>query len=366
MGAKRQAKRRDWPPNLYQQPNGYFYWRNPLEKKNYGIGRDKSKAFQEARAANAHLATMVKSSLVQRISGIEQYSLEKWLDKYMEIWPNEGKPKAPATIDIAKRFIARIKKADFAWMPVEQITTKHIADFLDVLQKDSTISVAINMRTRLQDIFRCAQVKGLIEEGKNPVTATKVSGYEVKRERLSLEQFLAIRAKVSPWAQHGMDLALLTGQRISDIVNLKFSDYKDGSLFIIQGKTGHKLQQDGKIRLEVVGMSIEDAVKQCRTRVISKYLIHHTRTSGNYKKGAAVSSDGLSEAFRIGRDACGIKAAEGKTPPTFHEIRSLAERLYRKEYGQEFSQSIMGHKHAKQTAEYNDIRGAGWAVVTTK
>lgn len=366
MGAKRQAKRRDWPPNLYQQPSGYFYWRNPIEKKTYGIGRDKAKAFKEARAANAHLAGMSKSTLVQRLSGVEQCSFAKWLDRYMEIWPTEGKPKAPATIATAERYAERLKQADFAWLNVDQVTTKHIADYLADLRQSSTVSVAVNLRARLQDIFRCAQENGLIETGKNPVTAVKVGGYEVKRERLSLEQFLAIREQVSPWAQNGMDLALLTGQRVSDIVNMQFASYRDGCLFIIQQKTGYKLQQSGRIRLEAIGKSIEDVVRQCRDRVISKYLVHHTRTSGNYKKGDAVSKDGLSDAFAAGRDACGITAAEGKTPPTFHEIRSLAERLYRAEYGQDFSQSIMGHKHAKQTAEYSDLRGGDWKVVEAK
>lgn len=366
MGARRQAKRRDWPPNLYQQPNGYFYWRNPLEKKNYGIGRDKAKAFQEARAANAHLATMSKSTLVQRISGTEQCSFSKWLDRYMEIWPSEGKPKAPATIATAERYIQRLKDSDFAWVNVEMVTTKHIADYLATVRKDNALSVAVNMRARLQDIFRCAQENGLIEAGKNPVSAVKVGGYEVKRERLSLEQFLAIREQVSPWAQNGMDLALVTGQRISDIVNMKFSDYKDGCLFVVQQKTGYKLQQDGKIRLDAIGKSIEEVVKQCRDRVISKYLLHHTRTSGNYKKGDQVSKDGLSDSFAAGRDACGIKAESGRTPPTFHEIRSLAERLYKDQYGADFAQAIMGHKHAKQTAEYDDMRGGGWKIVQAK
>lgn len=365
MGARRQAKRRGWPPNLYQQPNGYFYWRNPVEKKNYGIGRDKAKAFQEARAANEHLAKLSKSTLVQRISGIEQVSLEVWLDKYLEFWQKEETP-ATSTVTIAKRIIARIKQFDIAWMNVQDITTKHVADALDGLLEKSTASVVLNLRTRLHDVFRMAETKGLIGTGMNPVSATKPPDYKVKRERLSLEQFLAIRAKASPWVQHGMDLALLTGQRVSDVVKMKFSDYKEGALFTIQQKTGLKLRQDGAIRLEAVGMSIEDAVKQCRDRVISKYMLHHTKTSGGYKKGDQVSLKGLSEAFTIARDECGIVAEEGRTPPTFHEIRSLSERLYKKEYGQEFAQAIMGHKHAKQTADYDDLRGGDWKVVQAK
>lgn len=363
MNAPRSAKRKGFPPNLYQKPDGYFWYRNPQNGKVKGLGRDKAKAFQEARAANAQLAVMSKSSLVAWVSGVEQHTLSAWFDKYLPLWKAEEKP-VQGTIDTAERYIKRFKDSDFAHLHVKDVTTKHIADYLDGIEHDS---VALNMRTRLQDIFRLAETKGLIETGKNPVIATTPRDYQVKRERLSLDQFLSIREKVSPWAANGMTLALLTGQRIGDIVNMRFSDYKDSWLYIEQQKTGIKLQQDGKIRLEAVGMSIDDAIKQCRDRIISKYMVHHRRTSGNYKVGEQVSQDGLSDAFSAARDACGIVATQqGKTPPTFHEIRSLAERLYKKEYGQEFAQSIMGHKHAKTTAEYDDLRGSGWAIVQAK
>lgn len=362
MGARRHARHNGFPPNLYQQPNGYFYYRDPLKKRNKGLGRDKAAAFREARAANAQLAVMSQSSLVAWVSGIEEYTVTAWLDKYLPIWIAEEKP-VEGTQETAKRYIERIKKSNFAHLAVQDVTTKHVADYLDTIEADS---VALNLRARLHDVFRLAENKGMIETGKNPVSATKPRDYTVKRERLSLEQFLAIREKVPAWAANAMNNALLTGQRREDIAGMRFVDYKEGWLFIEQGKTGHKLQQDGRIRLEAIGMSIDEAIKACRNRVISKYLIHHTRTSGKYKAGDQVSPDGLSDAFATARDALGIKAAPGKTPPTFHEIRSLAERLYKKEYGQEFAQAIMGHKHAKMTAEYDDLRGGGWAVVSIK
>lgn len=365
MARRRDAKNRPFPPNLYQRPDGYFYYRDPTKKKNNikGLGRDRAKAFQGARAANATLAARTKSSLVAWVSGIEDDTVTVWMGKYIPLWKAEEKPK-PASIAKAEGYINRFKESDFAHLHVRDVTTKHIAEYLDKIRHDS---VALNMRTRLLDIFRLAETKGLIETGKNPVTATTPRGYEVARERLSLEQFLAIREKVIPWVANGMNLALLTGQRIGDIVNMKFTDYKDGWLYIEQEKTGIKLRQEGRIYLAAAGMTIEDAIKQCRNRVVSHYMVHHTRSGGNYKAGDQVSQDGLSEAFTAARDECGIVATqEGKTPPTFHEIRSLAERLYKKEYGKDFAQAIMGHKHAKTTAEYDDLRGSGWNVVASK
>lgn len=363
MGAKRHAKRRDWPPNLYQQPSGYFYYRDPKTKKVVGLGRDKAKAFQESRAANAHLAGAFRSTLVERISGIKRLTLSAWFDQYLILWQAESDP-VPRTFSGASQYIARTKKVDFASLPIAEVTTKHIADYLDAIEADS---VALNLRTRLHDVFRMAETKGLIETGKNPVSATKPRGYAVKRERLSLEQFMAIRAKVSRFAANGMMLALVTGQRLEDITEFMFSQYRDGYLFITQGKTGHKLQQEGAIRLAAVGVSIEEAVKQCRDRFISKHMVHHTRSSSKCKPGEQVTPGGLSAAFKRARNELKIVATkEDGTPPTFHEIRSLAERLYKKEFGAEFAQAIMGHKHAKMTAEYDDLRGGGWNVVEAK
>ncbi|HDQ3695344.1 TPA: integrase, partial [Escherichia coli] len=46
---------------------------------------------------------------------------------------------------------------------------------------------------------------------------------------------------------------------------------------------------------------------------------------------------------------------------TFHEQRSLSERLY-KEQGLD-TQKLLGHKTQQQTDRYHDDRGKGWIKV---
>ena len=53
---------------------------------------------------------------------------------------------------------------------------------------------------------------------------------------------------------------------------------------------------------------------------------------------------------------------EGKTPPTFHEIRSLSERLYSRQ-GDVRTQELLGHRDPRMTAVYHDVRGAEWVRV---
>ena len=50
-----------------------------------------------------------------------------------------------------------------------------------------------------------------------------------------------------------------------------------------------------------------------------------------------------------------------RTPPTYHEIRSLAERLYRAQ-GID-TQALLGHRHARMTEVYADPRQAEWLKV---
>jgi integrase len=252
-------------------------------------------------------------------------------------------------------------------MRMRHIETMHVSTYLDEFSKTTGAGTARNMRSKLRDIFRWAETQGVIDVGKNPVPATFNANYEVKRERLSLEQFWLIHAQAQTWAKNAMMLALVTGQRRDDIANMKFADYKDGFLHVAQGKSGGKtkLQLDGAIKLSKVGLSIGDVIAGCRDLIVSRYLVHHTERVSQIKPGDKVRANGLSDAFKQAREKAGIGASDGRTPPSFHEIRSLSERLYREEFGADFAQSVLGHKSAQMTAKYDDLRG-GWKTVKAK
>jgi integrase len=366
MGRKRLAKNRALPPNLYVNPAGYYYYRDPERKTQKGLGSDRAAAIQAARAANAALATREPSSLVDWVLGRTDYTLASWLPVYRELWEAKTEP-AENTLAGAKSLLKRLGVSDFAKMRMRHIETVHVATFLEEFTKASGTGAAHNMRSRLNDIFRWAETQGVIEVGKNPVAATFTPGYKVKRERLSLEQFWAIHEQASAWAKNAMMLALVTAQRRDDIANMKFADYKDGYLHVAQGKSAGetKLQIDGSIRLAKVGISVGEAVVACRDLIVSRHLVHHTERSQKTKPGDPVRATMISMAFQRAREKAKIVASEGRTPPTYHEIRSLSERLYREEFGAEFAQAMLGHKSAQMTSKYDDLRG-GWKTITAK
>jgi integrase len=367
MNRRRSASRRSFPANLYVKPDGYYFYRNPTTGKVKGLGRDKATAFSEARAANAAIASMNKSDLAAWVRGTGSMTFKAWLPVYRGLWIALKKPSS-STITAAERYLDRFAAADWAHLPIEAITTQHCAEYLDSIAENSGPGAALNMRARLSDVFAFAITKGHLEAGRNPVTSTILAPYSPSRDRLSLDQFLAIREQASDWLRNAMNLALLTGQRISDVAAMKFGSVQQAHLYVepIKMQGAVKLRIDVKVRLEAVGMSIDDAIKMCRDRIVSSFMVHHQRGGGQRKPGDRVTASSIREAFNEARDAAGVKWAEGKTPPTFHEIRSLAERLYRKEYGREFAQALLGHKSENMTMKYDDLRGSGFVTVAAR
>lgn len=366
MGRKRLATNRALPPNLYVNTAGYYSYRDPEKKTQKGLGRDRAKAIQAARAANAALATREPSSLVDWVLGKTDYTLAGWLPVYRELWEEKTAP-TESTLANSRSLLNRLAASDLGKMRMRQIETVHVATYLDAFAKGNGSAIGRNMRSKLSDIFRWAETQGVIEVGKNPVAATFNPGYKVKRERLSLEQFWAIHAQASTWAKNAMMLALVTGQRRDDIANMKFADYKDGYLHVAQGKSGGetKLQIDGAIRLAKIGVSVGEVVAACRDLIVSRHLVHYTERSIMAKPGDMVQGPRIAVAFQKARDKAGIVATEGRTPPSFHEIRSLSERLYREEFGADFAQAMLGHKSAQMTSKYDDMRG-GWKAIKAK
>lgn len=369
MARPRSARNRPLPPNLYVNSTGYYYYKDPTKGRVRGLGRDKALAMQQARAANAALAARPRSSLVDWVMGKQSFSLKDWLPIYRELWlKRAGKTPAANTLRACDVYIRKLGNWDLACMQLIEFSTAHIASLLETEETASGAASALQLRARAGDVFRMAETQGLIPQGANPVTATYTPSRAVKRERLSLDQFWTIRAHAPLQLQRAMDLALITGQRRDDIVNLKFSDVKDGFLHVVHGKSQGvvRLQLDTAIGLAAVGLTIGGVIDACRDEVLSHYIVHHVAHRGMAKPGQKLDSNGTSNMFQDAREAAGIVAAEGRTPPSFHEIRSLSERLYREQYGAAFAQAILGHKSASMTAKYEDLRGQGWQRVSAR
>lgn len=366
---RRSPAKRNWPDNLYER-GGYYSWKNPIDGREYGIGRDRAEAFEEAKEANLHAAGLIqKSRLVHKITGEADRTLAAWSKKYATILAN--KKLAPHTRKMYASCDKRLLTEFGADTLIGAVTPLMMSDLIDGIAENQPHR-ALQIRGYAREFFRVAKVKGWITE--TPVLDLGQIRKTTKRTRLSLDVFLRVYTTTSrPWLKNAMALALVSGQRREDIATFQTSDWRDGGWYCEQGKGhpdkggagrgGRKLFIPGALRLEAFGMSLEEVYKQCRaTRVFSRHVIHHTEHHGDHcRRGDPVSIDSLSNRFHDELAALEIDWG-GKAPPTFHEIRSLSERLYAAQGGIDTT-DLLGHKEKETTKIYHDDRNSDWLRV---
>lgn len=349
------------PRNLtFRKRDKLYSWRNPITGQVIYLGRiDRREAIAQAIEANSYLdQNYIPSSLLERIKETPTLTMAKWLERYDVIL--ERRELKPNTMKVRRNQLETIRK-EFGSIALSAVTTKDIAEFLETYIACDKKSMAAGLRSVLLDVFREALVEGHIE--RNPAEPTRTPAPKVKRERLLLEAYYTIRetaATNSVWAANAFDLALVTAQRREDIATLKFTDVREGRLFVVQEKTGNKLAIPLDLKLEAADLHLEEVIERCRTNNPSEFLLYSPVRRGGRKPGP-LTPDGLTQAFSDTRDITMLKF--GPNPPSFHEIRSLASRLYEREKGEEFAQRLLGHKNLSMTKKYLDARGAEYVMV---
>lgn len=352
---RRSNRKRGWPDNLYES-RGYYSYRNPSTGEWFGLGRDKADAFTQAVEANLHLAGQLrKERLVDRLTGDQPRTVAAWVLKYEEIL---GVRKlADNTRKHYRKLAARMTEILGADTKVRGVTALQVSDGLEALVAAGHERTAQALFGFMRDSFNAAIVKGWLDE--NPVRAIKGPSVTVKRARLTFEQFAAVYSSTNcAWLRNAMAVAIVSGQRREDIALAQFKDIHDGLWWVDQGKTGARICLPLELKLDCFGMSLGDAIRQCRsTHVLSRYLVHQTERvpGGKSTPGMKIWKDTISSRFTSALAALEL-SFEGKNPPTFHEIRSLAARLY-KAQGNVNTKELLGHKSASSTLLYEDGRG---------
>uniref|UniRef100_A0A6V7KHK9 Tyr recombinase domain-containing protein n=1 Tax=Bracon brevicornis TaxID=1563983 RepID=A0A6V7KHK9_9HYME len=161
--------------------------------------------------------------------------------------------------------------------------------------------------------------------------------------------------KLPAWVGPCLDLALVTGQRLGDIQALRWGDFKDGRLYIKQTKTGMMIAFSETTRIDCLNLCLSDVLKQFRA--LNNGRAHLVADA----KHEQFSQDTISRLFLKARRLSGL-TWQGKAP-SFHEIRSLAARLYTDEKGRDYAQKLLGHKSSEMTDKYRDVRGSEWAEI---
>ena len=350
-------------PHGLRVRKGLYSWTSPIDKREKGLGRDRAKAIQWARAANAAVHEIRgEVSAEGWVRGTPSKSWHAWMDRFQEIL--DERESAKATRSFQRVMVKRARAEWPGQTSIAAIDTAMVAEAIRKLTVVGKRRMAQSYRSFLANCFRCAIAQGWRTD--NPVGVTDAVRVKTKRARLTLEHFRAVYAdqELKPWLRNAIALALVSGQRREDIARAQRRDIRDACWWVEQRKTGARVAIPLSIRLDALGMSLSDVLEQCRaTGILSPYLIHQTYRGGSAKTGAPIALKAFSKTFTAAVRRLGIDWGD-RSPPTFHELRSLSKRLYDSQGGVN-TKELLGHRSASAAATYADARG-DWVKVTLK
>ncbi|MER1935835.1 tyrosine-type recombinase/integrase [Proteus terrae] len=285
-------------------------------------------------------------------------TLKQWLIIYREILNdrllyNEINKKTHAEYELS------IRRSSDLWgdAPLIDISVSDIATSLSNIQNEGKFSTAYRFKIHLKNMFVEAQRDGVIPIHHNPAVIVRTPRRIVKTERLLINEWRLIfeyaKYRAPEYFSNSMLLALVTGQRISDIVTMHHDHIFNNHLHIIQMKTNERIAIPLSLSLDEIGFSLSDVVSMCSQR-------NHLLTNN---RGNPVNTWSLSRWFKICRDAV-LTPTQNKKLPSFREQRSLSERLYRTQ-GVD-TMTLLGHKHQYMTDSYNDIRSKDYRYLRLK
>lgn len=357
MVPRHRAKaRKGWPANLYPNRDGFKY-RHPVTRKEVWMGKDKSRAFAAARKLNAMLEA--DADLVARVTGAA-----KTMKDAVEVFRADDMPGRGWAEKTAKWygvFLARVE-ADLGDRDLDSLTVKDCAEYIRGVTESPRSRQTY--RLVLGWVLACAVEEGWLHD--NPALQTRKFSHTRKRERLTLDAYKAIHAFAPAWLQNAMDLSLLTLLRREDVSSAKFSDVRDGALYVVPAKT----EGSTLVRLKItLTDDLAALVARCRDDVVSPYLVHRLPAKAKPQQARAKRRDHhtqampeqISRAFADARAAAGI---ESESPPTFHEIRSLGGALLIDAgWTSQQVQALMGHASEAMTQHYLEGHEAPWQDV---
>ncbi|MCE6966197.1 phage integrase Arm DNA-binding domain-containing protein [Enterobacter sp. MW07] len=345
----------------------YWRYKHPVTGKFHGLGTDESVAKEIAVEANSRLAEQKMRHLIQTKNEINKRlggaaTISEFLVRYKKM-QEERLERGEIKLNTYKQKGSPLKVLEefYGQRKMDEITVKDVVSILDDYKERGHNRMGQIFRKVAIDVFTEAQQVGEVPAGFNPALASKKPHVKITRQRLTLEEWMLIfnaAEKDNYFLQRGMQLAILTGQRLSDICNMKFSDIMEGCLCIEQSKTGFKLAIPLELRCNALGISLGEVISACRDKVLSPYLLHHHHAKGKAKRGGMVKPATLTVAFSKARDSVAYEWDKNGSAPSFHEQRSLSERLYR-EQGID-TQVLLGHSSVIMTNKYNDTRGKGY------
>lgn len=240
--------------------------------------------------------------------------------------------------DTVKHYESALKNLEvsFRAFSLEQIEPQDVKQYI---RRRTKKRAGLFEKRVLSALYTWARGEG-ITSVPNPCAGVKFSKTERrgfgtgKRQRYVTDaEYATVHANGDEILQDAMDLALLTGQRPSDLLKAKRQDIRDGVLWVVQSKTG-----------ATVGIRVEDELQRVVERILARkrpsmYLLSD-------RHGQRVLYDALNYRFTQARGTADwqfrdIRAKASTDSPTLkdaqlllgHTDEATTAKIYRRSKG---------------------------------
>lgn len=381
----RQRVNRHLPDQLYFDKSTGVYRFTLVTGKRKSLGTDRAIAIAVAREYNNQMRpekTVSIHSLIRESGGNgnngEVRPFSEHVDKILARAITDEKPSASTRSDWESDKV-RVKEY-FSNIPTCDIELEHVNGFIQHYHADASANVQNRKASFLKKLFSYAVDESLMMD--NPATRKKMRRVEEKkRQRLSLDNFIAIRGAADRWLRTAIDLALQTTHARLEVSRIRYSikepkngvcgcvwfEQPDNGIYGITYIHRQKVQHKESSHVAIpIGAELKRIIDDSRDNVASPFIVHRIPKRNNKRSQEVthptqVAPDYLSRAFSTLRDKLGIAAnLEIEERPTFHEIRALAAHLFDNQ-GID-PQGRMAHGDAKSTKIYTQNH-IDWVVV---
>jgi integrase len=307
----RRTKDLNLPPRMHRKGNAFYY---VVRGKWTALGND----LNQARIKWAALEN----------DGTNQATFAHALDTYM------AQAIKTCSENTIRSYMGKVEllKNVFGKMPLDQIKPMHVARFIDSHPHKTSAKMC---KAIMSATYSLAIRHGFAE--RNPCTGIEVNGIEKRDRYITDREYYAIRDKADDLVRCMMDLAYLTGMRISDVLKVKLTDINEDGLIVTQKKTG-------KRQIYRITPAIAKVIDKAKSldRVIGSFYLFPNHKGQAFERRVFY--------FRW-QKACKLAGIEDVH---FHDLRAKAG-TDAKALGQDY-QSLLGHADRRMSDHYVKAR----------
>jgi len=312
---------RDLPKRMRRNASGVYYYdhgRDANGKRRFErLGKDLAQAKIRWAQLEADANEVVAPNTVAAV-----------LDYYRE----QHLPELGERTQRDRRGYIRTLKKAMGHISANGLKPKHIAAYLE----NRSSPVAANREIAVLSVaYRKAMRIGMVDH--NPADGVQRNPEKSRTRYITDHEFLAVKAICDPWLQAVMDLAYITGMRLSDLLALRHDQIDDEGIHFVSAKTGERQLIE---RTPALTHALARLKEQRPVRGMTVVCT---------AKGQPYSTYGFSSVWRRRRDKA---IAEGRISETYtwHDIRAKSA-TDAEEQGLN-AQHLLGHTTPEQTRVY--------------